>query len=159
MSYIVDNKPSSAAYLNSSIFSDVTPCGQVKLRTGHLHVESRKERRQVANRAHWCVLYSTGFFLGLLFGCGSKRHVPHRSALHYILTIAVSVQVLPQVAWFLARMIFDPEDWGDMFLRNVGSHTDHTALYLRRWQHSPCLQFINTDSPWNFSWFLHVLSL
>jgi hypothetical protein len=26
--------------------------------------------------------------------------------------------------WFLARMIFDPEDGGDMFLRNVGSYTD-----------------------------------
>jgi hypothetical protein len=23
-----------------------------------------------------------------------------------------------------------------MFLRNVGSHTDYTVLYLRRWQHS-----------------------
>jgi hypothetical protein len=27
--------------------------------------------------------------------------------------------------WFLTRLIFDPEDGGDVFLRNVGSHTDH----------------------------------
>jgi hypothetical protein len=25
------------------------------------------------------------------------------------------------------------KDGGDTFLRNVGSHTDYTALYLRRW--------------------------
>jgi hypothetical protein len=36
--------------------------------------------------------------------------------------------------WFLARMIFDPEDGGDTFLRNVGSYTDCTTLYLKRWQ-------------------------
>jgi hypothetical protein len=29
-------------------------------------------------------------------------------------------------------MIFDPEDWSDTFLRNVGSHTDHTAEYASR---------------------------
>jgi hypothetical protein len=38
--------------------------------------------------------------------------------------------------WFLARLIFDPEDGGDTFLRSVGSYTDYTALYLRRWQFS-----------------------
>jgi hypothetical protein len=27
----------------------------------------------------------------------------------------------------------DSEDGGDTFLRNVGSHIDYTALYLRRW--------------------------
>jgi hypothetical protein len=35
-------------------------------------------------------------------------------------------------SWFLARMIFDPEDGGDTFLRNVCSHTDYTAVYLKR---------------------------
>jgi hypothetical protein len=34
--------------------------------------------------------------------------------------------------WFLARLIFDPEDGGDIFLRNVGSYTDYTVLYNRR---------------------------
>jgi hypothetical protein len=34
--------------------------------------------------------------------------------------------------WFLARLIFDPEDGGDTFFRNVGSHTDCMALYPRR---------------------------
>jgi hypothetical protein len=32
------------------------------------------------------------------------------------------------------RLIFDPEDGGDTFLRNVGSYIYYTALYLRRWQ-------------------------
>jgi hypothetical protein len=35
--------------------------------------------------------------------------------------------------WFLARLILDPEDVGDMFLWNVGSHTDYTELYPRIW--------------------------
>jgi hypothetical protein len=35
---------------------------------------------------------------------------------------------------FLARLIFDPEDADDTFLRNVDSHADYTALYPRRWQ-------------------------
>jgi hypothetical protein len=34
----------------------------------------------------------------------------------------------PAARWFLARLIFEPED-GDTFLRNVGSHTDYTVLY------------------------------
>jgi hypothetical protein len=33
--------------------------------------------------------------------------------------------------WFLARLIFYPEDGGNTFLRNVGSHTDYMALYPR----------------------------
>jgi hypothetical protein len=37
---------------------------------------------------------------------------------------------------------FDPEDWGDMFLRNVGwRSTDYTALYPRRWYSSHPLWF------------------
>jgi hypothetical protein len=33
---------------------------------------------------------------------------------------------------FRVKNIFDPEDGGDMFLRNVGWHsTDYTALYPR----------------------------
>jgi hypothetical protein len=30
----------------------------------------------------------------------------------------------PAARWFLALLIFDPEDGGDMFHRNVGSHKD-----------------------------------
>jgi hypothetical protein len=29
----------------------------------------------------------------------------------------------PATRWFPARQIFEPEDGGDTFLRNVGSHT------------------------------------
>jgi hypothetical protein len=34
--------------------------------------------------------------------------------------------------WFLARGFFYPEDGGDMFLRNVGSHKIYTAPHPRR---------------------------
>jgi hypothetical protein len=37
---------------------------------------------------------------------------------------------------FLARLILDPEDGCDSFLRNVDSHTKYATLYRRRWQHS-----------------------
>jgi hypothetical protein len=37
----------------------------------------------------------------------------------------VRYKLLPATRWFLARLIFDPEDGGDAFLRNVGSHTDY----------------------------------
>jgi hypothetical protein len=34
----------------------------------------------------------------------------------------------------LLSFFFDPEDGGDVFLRNVSWHsTDYTALYPRRW--------------------------
>jgi hypothetical protein len=38
--------------------------------------------------------------------------------------------------WFLVQLIFDLEDGGDTFLRNIGSHTEYTALYPTIWQHS-----------------------
>jgi hypothetical protein len=34
----------------------------------------------------------------------------------------------PAARWFLVRLIFDHEDGGDKFFRNVGSH-DYMALY------------------------------
>jgi hypothetical protein len=36
--------------------------------------------------------------------------------------------------WFLARLIFNPEDGGDMFLRNISSYMDYMALYPRIWK-------------------------
>jgi hypothetical protein len=42
----------------------------------------------------------------------------------------------PLQHWFLAPLTFCPEDGGDMFFRKIGSHTDHTALHPRIWQHS-----------------------
>jgi hypothetical protein len=38
--------------------------------------------------------------------------------------------------WVVALLIFDPEDGGNTFLRNVGSYADYTVLYPRRWQFS-----------------------
>jgi hypothetical protein len=35
-------------------------------------------------------------------------------------------------SWFLARGFLYPEDGGDTYLRNVGSHTIYTAPHSRR---------------------------
>jgi hypothetical protein len=39
----------------------------------------------------------------------------------------------PTAFWFLAWLIFHPEDGGDTFLRNVCLHIVYTVLYLTRW--------------------------
>jgi hypothetical protein len=38
----------------------------------------------------------------------------------------------PATRWFLGWLTFELEDSGDTFLRNVGSHTDYTALYPKK---------------------------
>jgi hypothetical protein len=53
---------------------------------------------------------------------------PTRS-LKLIIIIIIKLKGEPHL---LARLIFNPEDGGHTFLRNVGSHTDSTAGYLRR---------------------------
>jgi hypothetical protein len=40
--------------------------------------------------------------------------------------------------WFLDRSIFNLEEGGDAFLRNVDLYEDYTAWYLRRW-HNPII--------------------
>jgi hypothetical protein len=40
----------------------------------------------------------------------------------------------PAAHWFLAQLIFYPEDGGDMFHWNVRSHMDYMVPYPRRWQ-------------------------
>jgi hypothetical protein len=49
----------------------------------------------------------------------------------YIIVIPTDSSFCPATRsrWFLARLIFDPEDGGNTFLRNVGSYTDYTVLY------------------------------
>jgi hypothetical protein len=49
----------------------------------------------------------------------------------------------PAALWFLARPIFHPED-GSESLRNVGPHTDYTALYPGRRQHSWRTQLLSS---------------
>jgi hypothetical protein len=39
---------------------------------------------------------------------------------------------LPATRLFLARPIFDPEDGGGVFLRNVGSYRNYKVLYPRK---------------------------
>jgi hypothetical protein len=46
--------------------------------------------------------------------------------------------------WFLACGFFYPEDRGDRFLRNVGSHKIYTEPHLRR-QHSCIVLFASTE--------------
>jgi hypothetical protein len=55
----------------------------------------------------------------------------------------------PASRWFLARLIFYPQDGCDTFLLNGGSHTDHTALYPRRYQHCSKLYFVIRDAIYN----------
>jgi hypothetical protein len=38
---------------------------------------------------------------------------------------------LPAARWPFARLIFDPEDGGDMFFRNIGSHKLLGATYQK----------------------------
>jgi hypothetical protein len=50
---------------------------------------------------------------------------------HLLLYCRKSAEKEPSMLghWFLALLIFDPEDGGCAFLRNVGLHTDYTAQY------------------------------
>jgi hypothetical protein len=40
--------------------------------------------------------------------------------------------------WFIVRLIFDPEDGSDTFLKNVGSYADYTTQHPRRWHSYRC---------------------
>jgi hypothetical protein len=55
---------------------------------------------------------------------------------------------------FFAQLIFDPEDGGAMFLQNIGSYADLTALYPRKWQllYKNLLPFTRSDSIWALHW-------
>jgi hypothetical protein len=46
-------------------------------------------------------------------------------------TIQPEYQLRLAYCQFLAQLIFHPEDWYNTFLRNIASHTDYIALYLR----------------------------
>jgi hypothetical protein len=53
--------------------------------------------------------------------------------------------------WFLARYFFEPEDRGDIFLRNVSwNSTDYTALYPRTWYSSILEKFTELFNNLNF---------
>jgi hypothetical protein len=47
--------------------------------------------------------------------------------------------LLSKTSLEIGRLIIYPEDGDNTFLRNIGSRTEYTALYRRRWQ-----EFINT---------------
>jgi hypothetical protein len=63
-------------------------------------------------------------------------------------------------AGFFLGLFFDPEDGGDMFLRNVGLlSTDYTALYPRGQKSSECqLLHIFQLFSFQFSWYSRISS-
>jgi hypothetical protein len=64
-----------------------------------------------------------------------SRYVNRRFGITHHLHLQGRILV-PATHWFLARLIFGPEDGGDSFLRNVGPRTNYSVLYPRRWKHS-----------------------
>jgi hypothetical protein len=86
-------------------------------RTYHLHLHGRKSAGQEASENKW---------LGRM-SCQSGYQL-------YSVPTDSSFCLATCSRWFLGRLIFDPEDGDDTFFRNVGSYTDYTVLYHRRWQ-------------------------
>jgi hypothetical protein len=63
--------------------------------------------------------------------CFGGTYRLHLHSIHYIL---LATCLLAGFCW---TYFFDPEDWGDMFLRNVSwNSTDYMASYPRRWYSS-----------------------
>jgi hypothetical protein len=61
------------------------------------------------------------------------------------------------LAGFCWTHFFDPEDGGDMFLRNIGwNSTDYTASYPRRWWYSSVILFSHC---WSISCYSKRLNL
>jgi hypothetical protein len=53
----------------------------------------------------------------------------------------------PAARWLPARLIFDPEDGGDTFLRNFGSHTDDGATYQKMVTFGYLSHCVNATNP------------
>jgi hypothetical protein len=117
----------------NTVFWDVTPCRSCVNRrfggTYRLHLQGRKIREQ-------------GTSVKMEAISSSETSVHTRS------TRRQSAATCSR--WFLASGFFYPEDGGDMFLRNVGSHKICTAPHPRR-RHS-------SQSPLRKSQILQVLS-
>jgi hypothetical protein len=74
-------------------------------------------------------------------------HLLGYSAVHCVCEPTFRRKVSPPAArWFLARLILDPESWGDTFLRNFGLRIDYTTLYPRAWQYPVALCFPKWDA-------------
>jgi hypothetical protein len=73
-----------------------------------------------------------------IFGPNSRLNELHGEGLHDLYPssdVGVSKSVRNRNGysrWFFARKFVYPEDGGDMFLRNVGSHKIYTVPHLRR---------------------------
>jgi hypothetical protein len=88
-------------------------------------------------------LWHTGIIsiLAFKFKLVTPRQISYRKVYYVgfeILTVVVKKFVTfwghLLACWFLARLIFDPEDGGDTLLQNVGLYMNYTAPYPRRWQ-------------------------
>jgi hypothetical protein len=56
-------------------------------------------------------------------------------------------QLTTYTRWFLARRFFYPEDWGDRFLWNVGSHIIYTTPHPRSRHSSIWIFVLSWDMP------------
>jgi hypothetical protein len=132
--------------LKNAVFWDVAPCRSCVNRrfggTYRLHLQSRsanKPNHQIQSRLllvtqclirdntiHFaCCLLHVGYSLSLkmvLWSCGILVNIFQ----------ATQQSAATCSRWFFARGFLYPEDGGDTFLRNVGSHKMYTAPHPRR---------------------------
>jgi hypothetical protein len=113
------------------IFCNIVPCSlYMKRHFGgayHLHLQCRKSLARSRSQARES---------SEPMGTGQRPFLLPSGPYIIINPTDSSFCLTPCSRWFLARLIFDHEDGGDTFLRNVGSYTDYTALYPSRWQFS-----------------------
>jgi hypothetical protein len=111
--------------LKSTIFWDIRPCSDLKVNrrfggTCHFQFRGRRIRRaknQRENRWHADSL---------------RRNLASVVRWHPETRPRSPSAAATCSRWFLARGFFYPEDGGDTFLRNVGSHMIYTAPHPRR---------------------------
>jgi hypothetical protein len=70
----------------------------------------------------------------MLFSC--LQIMDNYGGFEVLTTVIMKVAIFWQLVarWFLAGLIFNPEDGGDTFLQNVRSYTEYAALCPRRYQ-------------------------
>jgi hypothetical protein len=106
--WIVGFEVLTVVIMKTAIFWDIAPCSPYTNRrfggTYHLHLQSRKSAEEETSDSRWPLK------LWSLYNCYPDWRL-----------------ILPShpLSYFLVRLIFDPEDGGVTFLRNVCSYTDY----------------------------------
>jgi hypothetical protein len=107
--------------------------------TYRLHLQGRRNKfnkNQLGSRWHSACHLLASWFLSSLFlqPWRWRQYVPQKRG---------TLLVICLLAGFCWTYFFDPEDGGDMFLRNVGwNSTDYTVSYHRRWYSSSLFTFL-----------------